>query len=102
MTPLKEVGECLICIEDEDYFFRPSFINMARIGDPQEIVQAYYDLHNDEMQRLIIGVTATTGTLPGWFIKYLNSSSIAKRSLIAAMDVMQACCDRDITKLIGQ
>lgn len=46
MTPVKEIGECLITVGDEDYFFRPSFLNMTRIGDPQEIVQTFYYLQD--------------------------------------------------------
>ncbi|WP_241837054.1 DUF6246 family protein, partial [Klebsiella pneumoniae] len=39
MTPIKELGECLIGTDDREFFFRPSFRNMARIGEPAEIVQ---------------------------------------------------------------
>ncbi len=48
MTPIKELGECVIGTGDREFFFRPSFRNMARIGEPEEIVQAFYDLCNDE------------------------------------------------------
>ncbi|MEI4926723.1 DUF6246 family protein, partial [Klebsiella pneumoniae] len=48
MTPIKELGECVIGFGDREFFFRPSFRNMARIGEPEEIVQAFYDLCNDE------------------------------------------------------
>lgn len=48
MTPIKELGECVIGFGDREFFFRPSFRNMARIGEPAEIVQAFYDLCNDE------------------------------------------------------
>lgn len=51
-TPLKEIGECLISVDGEDYFFRPSFVNMSRIGEPDEIVQVFYDLHNNEVTAL--------------------------------------------------
>lgn len=51
--PLKEIGEMLIDAEGKEYFFRPSFINMTRIGDPSEIVSAFYDLHHDEVAALI-------------------------------------------------
>lgn len=48
MTPIKELGECVIGTDDREFFFRPSFRNMARIGEPAEIVQTFYDLCNDE------------------------------------------------------
>lgn len=38
MTPIKELGECVIGFGDREFFFRPSFRNMARIGEPEEIV----------------------------------------------------------------
>jgi len=38
MTPAKEIGKCLITVGEDDYFLRPSFANMMRICDPQEIV----------------------------------------------------------------
>jgi hypothetical protein len=44
MTPIKELGECVIGTDDREFFFRPSFSNMARIGEPAEIVQTFYDL----------------------------------------------------------
>ena len=40
MTPMKEIGELLITCGDRDFFFRPSFANMTRIGDPGEIVKS--------------------------------------------------------------
>ncbi|MBJ2354786.1 hypothetical protein JFB37_21310, partial [Dickeya solani] len=48
MTPLKAIGECVISTRQRDYLFRPSFAAMTNIGEPAEIVQAFYDLHNDE------------------------------------------------------
>ncbi|WP_409994760.1 DUF6246 family protein [Klebsiella pneumoniae] len=41
MVPLKELGECLVTVGDRDYFFRPSFMAMSRIGEPAEIVQTF-------------------------------------------------------------
>jgi len=101
MTPIKEIGECLIGAGNDDYFFRPSFSNMMRIGSPQDIVQTYYDLHNNEVQTLLIDMAAATGSLPEWFINYLNTCSAARRALMAAMDIMNACCDADISVLTG-
>ncbi|MBD7157644.1 hypothetical protein HPO43_20885 [Klebsiella pneumoniae] len=51
MTPIKELGECLIGTGDREFFFRPSFRNMARIGEPEEIVQAFYDLCNEVVNK---------------------------------------------------
>ncbi|MDU3365611.1 MAG: DUF6246 family protein, partial [Proteus mirabilis] len=41
MTPILEIGEMVISTDKNDYLFRPSFINMTRIGEPKQIVSAY-------------------------------------------------------------
>ena len=48
MTPLKEIGEFLIAVGDKEYFFRPSFINMTRIGEPKDIAKAVAFLSSDD------------------------------------------------------
>ncbi|WP_372774592.1 DUF6246 family protein [Pantoea sp. WEP] len=102
MAPAKEIGECLITVGEDDYFFRPSFANMMRIGDPQEIVQAFYDLHNDEQSSLIRRSVAAFGGIPTWLASYLNRPQSSKKALYAAMNVLAACCDKDISTLIGE
>jgi len=102
MTPVKEIGECLITVGDEDYFFRPSFLNMTRIGDPQEIVQAFYYLHNDEVTPLLQKALMAYGVIPEWLLRYMGRPQFAKQTIYAAMNVMQACCDRDVSELTGE
>ncbi|WP_286863274.1 MULTISPECIES: DUF6246 family protein [Pantoea] len=102
MTPYKEIGECLITAGEDEYFFRPSFAAMSRIGEPQEIVQAFADLHSDELTPLIERATAAYGHVPAWLIEHIRSSGYGKRALMAAMTVMQACCEDDLTALIGE
>lgn len=102
MTPVKEIGECLITVGDDDYFFRPSFLNMTRIGDPQEIVQAFYYLHNDEVTPLLQKALMAYGVIPEWLLRYMGRPQFAKQTIYAAMNVMQACCDRDVSALIGE
>ncbi|WP_322746292.1 DUF6246 family protein [Rouxiella badensis] len=102
MTPLREIGECVISAGNEDYFFRPSFANMTRIGSPQEIVQAYGDLHNDEVKKMTLGLIASIGCLPVWFLRYADTCSGVQRALVAAMSIMSACADRDVTTLTGE
>ena len=102
MTPLKEIGECLITCGDEEYFFRPSFINMTRIGDPKEIVQAFYDLHHDEVSGLLQSALESYGLIPGWLIQHIKSTSYGRKAFLAAMTVLDACCDDDLTPLIGE
>jgi hypothetical protein len=102
MTPYKEIGECLITAGEDEYFFRPSFAAMSRIGEPQEIVQTFADLHNDELTPLIERATAAYGHVPAWLIEHIRSCSYGKRALMAAMTVMQACCEDDLSALIGE
>lgn len=102
MAPAKEIGECLITVGEDDYFFRPSFANMMRIGDPQEIVQAFYDLHNDEQSSLIRRYVTAFGGIPAWLASYLSRPQASKQAVYAAMNVLTACCDEDISLLIGE
>lgn len=102
MTPYKEIGECLITVGEDEYFFRPSFAAMSRIGDPQEIVQTFADLHNDELTPLIERATDAYGHVPAWLIEHIRNCSYGKRALMAAMTVMQACCEDDLSGLIGE
>lgn len=102
MIPLKEIGECLITIGDDEYFFRPSFINMTRIGDPREIVQAFYDLHHDEVSGVLQSALDAYGVIPDWLIQHIKSTSYGRKAMMATMTVLTACCDRDVTPLIGE
>lgn len=102
MTPYKEIGECLITAGEDEYFFRPSFAAMSRIGEPQEIVQAFADLHSDDLTPLVERATAAYGHVPEWLIEHIRNSTYGKRSLMAAMTVMQACCEDDLSPLIGE
>lgn len=102
MTPLKEIGECVISSGDREYFFRPSLINMTRIGDPADIVQALYDLHNDESGDLVQKAIATYGGIPGWLTSHLTSPQYGRKATIAAMSVISACCDEDTSGLTGE
>lgn len=101
MTPYKEIGECLIISGEDEYFFRPSFSAMSRIGEPQEIVQCFYDLHNDEVTPIINRAIAAYGVIPQWLINQIQKTDYGRRARNAAMSVLTACCDVDVSKLIG-
>lgn len=101
MTPQKEIGECLISHGEDDYFFRPSFAAMSRIGEPQEIVQAFYDLHNDEITPLIHRAMDAYGLVPAWLMAHLNRKQMGKPAMMAAMSVLAACCESDVSRLTG-
>lgn len=102
MTPYKEIGECVISLGERDFFFRPSFANMTRIGDPAAIVQAFYDLHNDEYTSLISRSVSAYGGVPLWLLSYLSRPQFKKHIIYAAMNVLTACCDENISDLVGE
>lgn len=101
MIQIKEIGEFLICTPEADYMFRPSFENMMRIGEPQEIVQTFADLHSDEITPLIESAAQAYGYVPAWLIEHIRNSTYGKQALMAAMSVMQACSNDDLSLLIG-
>ena len=102
MIPMKEIGECLISVGEEEYFFRPSFINMTRIGEPKEIVQAFYELHHDEISNVLQSAFEVYGLIPEWLIQHITSTSYGRKAVMASMTVLAACCDHDVTQLIGE
>ncbi|MGB7799803.1 DUF6246 family protein [Buttiauxella sp.] len=102
MNPIKEIGECSIAIGETEYLLRPSFRAMMRIGDPEEIVRAFYDLHNDEVTPLLKRAMDAYGEIPEWLISYISRQQTAKPAIMAAISVISACCDSDLTKLIGE
>ncbi|MBM7346123.1 DUF6246 family protein [Erwinia sp. INIA-01] len=106
MNPIKELGECVIGTDDRDYFFRPSFRNMARIGEPAEIVQAFYDLCNDEVTPLLhraaqAYIRDDYSSLPDCVQRFIQSGLLNRRAIMAAHTVLTACCDDDIGELVG-
>lgn len=102
MTPIKEIGECLISTPAADYMFRPSYANMMRIGEPREIVQTFYDLHSDEVTPLMQRALNAYGVIPDWLIEHVKHHSFSKKSILAAMSVLAACCESDVSGLIGE
>ncbi|MGU5963312.1 DUF6246 family protein [Klebsiella aerogenes] len=106
MTPIKELGECVIGTDTHEYFFRPSFRNMARIGEPDEIVQTFYDLCNDEVTPLIqlaaqAYISDEYSRLPDCVLRYIQSGRLNRKAVMAAHTVLTACCDDDIGELVG-
>lgn len=102
MTPLKAIGECVISTRQRDYLFRPSLAAMTRIGEPAEIVQAFYDLHNDETGPLLQRAMDAYASVPDWLIKHVSRPTFSKQAVAAAVTVMQACCDEDCSALTGE
>lgn len=102
MTAIKEIGEFSIWTENQEFLFRPSFRAMMKIGEPEEIVKTFYDLHSDEITPLIRRAEQAYGEVPAWLLRHISSHSFSKPVLMAAMSVLTACCDSDITLFIGE
>ncbi|WP_411195140.1 DUF6246 family protein [Raoultella planticola] len=106
MTPIKELGECLIGADGREFFFRPSFRAMARIGEPAEIVQTFYDLLSDDVTPLLqraaeAYIRDEYSRLPDCVLRYIQSGLLTRKAIMAAHTVLTACCDDDIGELVG-
>lgn len=106
MTPIKELGECLIGTDDREFFFRPSFRAMARIGEPAEIVQTFYDLLSDDVTPLLqraaeAYIRDEYSRLPDCVLRFMQSGLLSRKAIMAAHTVLTACCDDDIGDLVG-
>lgn len=102
MTPITEIGECLISDKHHDYFFSPSFAAMSRIGSPADIVAAYATMNGYEVAQVVGMAHDAYGKIPEWLIKTLRKPVYGRKILSTAMSVMQACCEEDITALVGE
>lgn len=116
MTPIKEIGEFVLADGNNEFFFRPSFAAMMRIGDPEQIVATYVELHSDnispvlnsamamhmqmpESQRRAYATINHSVDMPIWAIGYARRS--LHRIMMTAAGVIQACCDDDVSSLTG-
>lgn len=103
MTVLTDIGEISVSDSREggkDYLLRPSFEAMTRIGTPEEIVQAYAIIHGIEFSQLTEACASTFGRFPEWLSPSFNRA--AEKLLSTCMQVLQACCDEDLTSMIGE
>lgn len=103
MTALIDIGE--VSISDsrdggKDYLLSPSFEAMTRIGNPNEIVEAYAIVHGSELNGILTGYASAFGGLPDWLSSSLYR--IAEKILSMSMRVIQACCHDDLTPMIGE
>ena len=100
-TPLTEIGELRISLTDKSYFFKPSFRAMNEIGTPKEIVEMYATLNGADY----LAVMQHVGNLPFGaqmqVMKTVSKPVYGRHVLSAAFIIMQACCDDDISVLVG-
>lgn len=100
---LLDIGE--LCVSDsseggKDYLMRPSFEAMTRIGTPEEIVSVYASIHGSDVARVIELCAGTLGRFPDWLSPHMHR--IADKLLSQSMQILQACCDEDMTPMIGE
>lgn len=103
MTALTDIGEISISDSREggkDYLLRPSFESMTRIGTPEEIVQAYATIHGSDVAKLIEVCSGKLGRFPAWLSPSFNRA--AEKLFFASWQVLQACCEEDLTPMIGE
>jgi hypothetical protein len=103
MIPLTEIGEVVLTNREEggrEYVLRPSFAAMTRIGSPEDIVSAYATIHGSDVQNLLALCAAHLGRLPDWLSPQIYR--MAEKVLSISMQVIQACCEEDITTMIGE
>lgn len=100
-TPLTEIGELRISLADKSFFFKPSFRAMNEIGTPKEIVEMYATLNGADYLQTMQHIE---GLPPGAQIQVMKTVSkpvYGRHVLSAAYIVMQACCEEDVSMLIG-
>ena len=102
MTPITEIGEIVISTPDQEYFLRPSFIAMSRIGNPAEIVALYATLSGAEVNLILSHTSKWRGGMPAWMIEQLDRSGAIKRMAVAAEKVIAACSQEDTDQLTGE
>ncbi|HDU4537505.1 hypothetical protein AE04_00322 [Klebsiella aerogenes MGH 78] len=103
MTALIDIGEFSVSDSRDggkDYLLRPSFEAMTRIGTPPEIVQAYATIHGGDVSKLLEACTETLRRIPDWLSPSFYRS--AEKVLSTCMHVLQACCEDDMTPMIGE
>lgn len=100
-TPLTEIGEIRISMSDKSFFMKPSFRAMNEIGTPKEIVEMYATLNGADYLQTMQHIE---GLPPGAQIQVMKTVSkpvYGRHVLSAAYIVMQACCEEDVSMLIG-
>ncbi|EKN4854361.1 DUF6246 family protein [Yersinia enterocolitica] len=102
MTPMLDIGEMLLSDteQQQDYFFCPSLKNMTKIGTATEIVETYAVLNGSELNQILTPVI--NANLPASLIPSKAIKQCSEHILFAAIRVIEACCDRPVTELIGE
>lgn len=87
MRAITSVGEVGVSVGDLDFLFRPSLAAMDSLGSPAEIVAKFSVLFTPPKLNPIWPVPAYRE----W----------EREVMATAYDVLMACCDKDVTPLLG-
>lgn len=88
MRAITSVGEVGVSVGDVDYLFRPSLAAMDSLGSPADIVTKF-------------GILFSAPKLnPIW--PKDSYRSWEREVMATAYDVLAACCDKDVTPLLGR
>lgn len=82
MTVITEIGQLSITVDNEEYIFIPSFLNMSKLGTGEEIVDIF-------------------STVYGGNIKEHEQQKSERDIISCAEDVLSACCDKDCSVITG-
>jgi hypothetical protein len=87
MRAITSVGEVGVSVGDYDFLFRPSLAAMDSLGSPAEIVTKF-------------GILFSAPKLnPVWPVPSYRAWE--REVMATAYDVMMACCDADVSPLLG-
>lgn len=100
-TPLTEIGELRISLTDKSFFLKPSFRAMNEIGTPKEIVEMYATLNGADYLQTMQHIDGLPLGAQMQVMKTVSKPVYGRHVLSAAFIIMQACCDEDISVLVG-
>jgi len=87
MRAITSVGECGVSLGETDYIFRPSLAAIDSLGSPSEIVSKF-------------GILFSAPKInPFWPVPAYRAWE--REVMATAYDVLMACCDADVTPLLG-
>lgn len=94
MTVNTEIGQLHVRCDGHDYIFSPSLLAMTRIGSPEYIIDCFVKVFGGHYPQNVPDNP--------WIQKVISSPVYGRPMLSAALIIMQACCDDDITPLAGE
>lgn len=103
-TPLKEIGEMAITHNGVTYFFKPTLSAMYNLGDPEEIVRIFSELHLNHLQNITQYAMEVGGFTASYILDTIRSPVIGQSILVNAIAVLSNCCEHnqdELHNLIG-